>query len=244
MSELTRFNRQIMLQEVMNKGQDALKKTKVTLVGLGGLGCPAALYLTYAGIGNICLIDKDEVDLSNLNRQTLYYVEDIGKKKVLSAKKKLLKVNPEVHIETIIEELNDTNATKLLTGSDVVLDCLDNLPSKLALNRACFKLGLPFVHGAVYGFDGQVSLFIPGKTPCLECYLKLALKDNRTNRPFPVIGTTPGLIGIMQALEVIKYILQLESPMKGNVFILKTLSFEQFKLKIKKNDLCTTCMDL
>lgn len=238
--EIERYSRQILLPEIGKKGQERLKASSAGIVGLGGLGSPAALYLAYAGIGRIRLIDRDRVDLSNLNRQTLHTPSDIGRPKVQSAKDKLLKSNPQVHIEPMEGELNTKNAHNLLGGLDVVLDCLDNLPSRLLINEACFRLGTPFVHAAIHGFDGEISVFSPGETACYACYLG-ARRPPHSLTPFPVIGTTPGFFGVLQALEGIKRLLGLPSPVKGSMLLVRTLNFETFRIPIKKQTDCMVC---
>jgi len=172
--EHERYQRQLLLPEVQEEGQERLKNASVALIGVGGLGSPAATYLAYAGIGKLRLIDRDRVEASNLNRQTLHTPSDIGRPKVESAKDKLAKANPAVAIEACEEEFHAQSAERLLYDIDIALDCLDNLPSRILLNEACFRARIPFVHAAIHGFDGRsrpvrprkngLLFLLPGKT--------------------------------------------------------------------------------
>lgn len=239
-AETERYRRQILLPEIGNDGQERLKASKVGIVGVGGLGSPAALYTAYAGVGEIRLVDRDKVELSNLNRQTLHTPSDIGRPKVQSAKEKLLKANPQTQIEAVQAELTPKTAESLLKDLDIVLDCLDNLPSRLVLNEACFRLGIPFVHAAIHAFDGELSLFIPGKTACYACYLGARVPPS-SSTPFPVMGTTSGFFGVLQALEVIKQRLGLPSPFEGCMLLVRTLSLESFRIPISQRTECSAC---
>ena len=240
MQEHERYLRQLILPEVREEGQERLKSASVALIGLGGLGSPAATYLAYAGTGKLRLIDRDCVEASNLNRQTLHTPFDVGKPKVESAKEKLSKVNPFSVIEAFEEEFDDQNAGRLLSGMDIVLDCLDSISSRIVLNEACFRARIPFVHAAVHGFDGEIGLFVPGRTACYSCYLEKR-RPPLSSSPLPVLGTTPGLLGTLQALEAIKWILGIPSPLEGSIHFLRTLSLEFTRIRVIKREGCLAC---
>src|SRR4030042_4385574 len=200
--ELIRYDRQIMLSEIGEEGQEKLKKAQVFIAGAGGIGSSVALYLAAAGVGIIRIIDCDIVELSNLNRQTLHWHSDIGKAKTASAKKKLSKLNPDIKIEGINKEITETNVSGLVSDSDLIIDALDNLPTRFLLNKTAVEKNIPFFHGAIYGFEGRVMTVIPGKTACLRCIYHGVMPGEK----FPVIGVAPAFVGVIQATEVIKYI--------------------------------------
>jgi adenylyltransferase/sulfurtransferase len=185
--ELERYDRQIMLREIGEAGQEKLKRASVFIAGIGGLGSPAAIYLTAAGIGRIRLVDHDRVDRSNLNRQVLHWDNDIGRSKVESAAEKLKRLNPEVEIEAIEETITEANLGELLTGFDLIVDAMDNLPTRYLLNKAALDNNIPFFHGAIYGFEGRAMTIIPHKTACLRCVYRGVIPEEK----FPVIGVTP-----------------------------------------------------
>jgi len=188
-NELERYDRQIMIAEIGEEGQEKLKRARVFIAGTGGLGSSAAIYLTAAGVGKICVVDHDRVELTNLNRQVLHWDKDRGKKKVSSAKVKLKKINHEVKVETIEETITETNVFQLIAGFDVIVDAMDNLPTRYLLNKAAIEKNIPFFHGAVYGFEGRAMTILPGKTACLRCVYRGDIPKEK----FPVIvGYTSG----------------------------------------------------
>ena len=186
--ELTRYSRQIMIPNWNVEGQLRLKNAKVTIVGVGGLGCPVALYLTAAGVGRITLIDKEKIELSNLNRQVLHWSVDIGKFKTFSAIEKLSKLNPLIKFESYEEEIEKENIRELIKGSNVVVDCLDNWKTRFILNEACVSERIPLVHAGVHSWYGQITTIMPGKGPCLRCIL---LKTPKEEEKFPILGVRP-----------------------------------------------------
>ena len=200
--EQERYDRQIMIREIGQEGQGKLKRSRVVIAGAGGLGSPIAIYLTAAGIGMVRIIDHDEVVLSNLNRQILHWEEDIGRKKVDSAVTKLRKLNSAVEIEAIAETIAEGNVSKLVEGFDVIVDAMDNLPTRYILNRCAIEKKIPFFHGAVNGFAGRAMTILPGETACLRCMYRGPVPQEK----FPVIGVAPAVIGSIQATEVIKYL--------------------------------------
>jgi len=188
-NELERYDRQIMIAEIGEEEQEKLKRARVFIAGTGGLGSSAAIYLTAAGVGKICVVDHDRVELTNLNRQVLHWDKDRGKKKVSSAKVKLKKINHEVKVETIEETITETNVFQLIAGFDVIVDAMDNLPTRYLLNKAAIEKNIPFFHGAVYGFEGRAMTILPGKTACLRCVYRGDIPKEK----FPVIvGYTSG----------------------------------------------------
>ncbi|MCJ7785963.1 MAG: HesA/MoeB/ThiF family protein, partial [Desulfobacterales bacterium] len=201
-SERERYDRQIMIGEIGQEGQEKLKRSRVVIAGTGGLGSPIAIYLTAAGIGTIRVIDHDQVALSNLNRQILHWEEDVGRKKVDSARTKLRNLNSTVEIQAIAETITEENVFGLVDGCDAIVDALDNLPTRYILNRCAIEKNIPFFHGAVNGFEGRAMTVIPGETACLRCMYRGLVPQEK----FPVMGVAPAVIGSIQATEVIKYL--------------------------------------
>jgi len=235
--ELERYDRQIMLREIGKEGQEKLKKARVFIAGAGGLGSTAAIYLTAAGIGNIRIVDRDTVELSNLNRQVLHWDEDRGRSKVDSAFEKLKRLNPDVKIEAIQETITEANINSLLAGCELIVDAMDNLPTRYLLNKASLKHHIPFFHGAVYGFEGRAMTIIPPKTACLRCVYRGVPPEER----FPVMGTTPAVIGCIQATEVIKYILGIGKLLTNTLLNYDALNMEFRAFKVKKDPHCEHC---
>lgn len=235
--ERKRYDRQIMIKDIGEKGQEKLKKSRVVIAGAGGLGSPIAIYLASAGIGTIRIIDDDTVELSNLNRQILHWESDIGKNKIDSAKDKLRKLNSGINIEAICEKITEENASILLNGFDAIVDAMDNLPTRYIINRFAVEKQIPLFHGAVKGFEGRAMTIIPPKTACLRCLFRGDIPQEK----FPVIGVTPGIIGLIQATEVIKYLVGI-----GNLLINRLLLFDGIYMSfqefiVKKNPNCDHC---
>jgi adenylyltransferase/sulfurtransferase len=239
-SEQERYDRQIMIGEIGQEGQKRLKRSRVVIAGVGGLGSPIATYLTVAGIGMIRVIDHDQVTLSNLNRQILHWERDIGKKKVDSTRTKLKKLNSSVKIETIARTITEDNVSKLVDGCDVIVDAMDNLPTRYILNRCAIKNNIPFFHGAVNGFEGRVTTIIPGETACLRCLYRGPVPQEK----FPVIGVTPAVIGSIQATEVIKYLVGIGKLLTNRLLIYNGLEVTFTEFTISKNPNCDHCGSL
>ena len=220
------------------EGQLKLKNAKVTIVGVGGLGCPVALYLTAAGIGKITLIDKEKIELSNLNRQVLHWSVDIGKFKTFSAIEKLSKLNPLIKFESYEEEIEKENIRELIKDSNVVVDCLDNWKTRFILNEACVSERIPLVHAGVHSWYGQITTIMPGKGPCLRCILP---KNPKEEEKFPVLGVTAGVLGLLEALETIKIIVGLGKLLVGRILFFdgETSSFQEAQVQRKKD--CPVC---
>ena len=235
--ELERYDRQIMIEGFGKEGQEKLKRAKVFIAGVGGLGSPISMYLTVAGVGRIRIVDNDRVELSNLNRQVLHWDKDIGKRKVDSALKKLKQLNRGVEIEAIETTITEVNASQLVADSDLIVDAMDNLPTRYLLNKTAIDKGIPFFHGAVYGFEGRAMTIIPGKTACLMCVYRGAVPEGKS----PVIGVTPAAIGCIQAMEVIKYIVGIGELLTNRLLIYDGLNLKFSEFLVKKDPNCKHC---
>jgi molybdopterin/thiamine biosynthesis adenylyltransferase len=236
--ELERYDRQIMIYGFGKEGQEKLKKAKAFIAGAGGLGSPVTIYLAAAGIGTIRIADHDRVELSNLNRQVLHWEENIGGRKVDSAAAKLRKFNSGIKIETIADTITEANVSQLVADSDLIVDAMDNLPTRYLLNRAAIKKGIPFFHGAVYGFEGRAMTVIPGKSACLNCLYHGATVPKEK---FPVIGVTPAVIGCIQATEVIKYLVGLGDLLTDRLLNYDALRMKFTEFKINRDPNCEHC---
>ncbi len=184
------------------EGQECLQAATVLVAGAGGLGSPVLLYLAAAGVGRLIIADCDAVEETNLNRQVLHWEQDIGRMKVRSSEEKLRAFNPAVEIITVDEQITERNAARIAADALIIVDCLDNFAARFALNDAALRKDIPFVHGAVRGFHGQVTTMVPGRTACMRCLYASAPPP----APVPVLGTTAGVVGMIQANEVIKYL--------------------------------------
>ena len=214
------YSRQVILDELGWKGQRKLGKSKVAVVGVGGLGTVSSLYLALAGVGKLRLIDQDTVETPNLHRQILFSLDDLHYPKVEVAAERLEKINPLLEAEPVSENVNANNVETLLTGMDLVVDGLDNMFTRYLLNRACVKLGVTYIFGAAIGIEGNLSVFAPPETGCLECLLpNLSDDDLLTCDTRGVVGATPGIIGAMEAMEAIKVLAGIGSPLKGKLMI-------------------------
>ncbi len=235
--ELEKYDRQIMIRGFGEEGQEKLKRAKVFIAGAGGLGSAASMYLAAAGVGVIRVVDHDRVELSNLNRQVLHWDGDIGMSKVDSAREKLKKLNPEVEIEAIDEMITEANVSQLVAGFDLIVDAMDNLPTRYRLNKAALQKNIPFFHGAVYGFEGRAMTVIPGKTACLRCVYRGVTPEEK----FPVVGVTPAVIGCTQATEVIKYIVGIGELLTNRLLVYDGLNLKFTEFKVKKDPNCEHC---
>jgi adenylyltransferase/sulfurtransferase len=239
------YSRQIILKELGQKGQRRLRKAKVAVVGLGGLGTASSLYLALAGVGCLRLIDQDTVEVQNLHRQILYSPDDLNYPKVEASAKRLNKVNPMVKVERVPENLNAGNVEKLLSGMDCVVDGLDNMHTRYLVNRACAKLQIPYVFGAAIGIEGNLSVFAPPKTPCLECVLPdIEDSDMMTCDTRGVLGVTPGIIGTMQAMETIKALTGMGSTLKGKLMICDFSDMYFATIDVFKRKNCPACQGI
>lgn len=242
-NELERYSRHIVIPEVSLKGQKKLKSAKVCVVGAGGLGSPVLLYLAAAGVGNIGIIDFDKVSTSNLQRQVLYNESDVGKLKVEIAKYKLQALNPEIKIDTYYEKLTSANALEILNRYDIIVDGSDNFQTRYLVNDASVLLKKISVYGSIFRFSGQVTVFDTQSGACYRClYPEPPLPGEVPScEEAGVIGVLPGIIGSLQANEVIKIILGLGDTLKGKLIIFDSLKFEFKELKYEKNPDCPVC---
>ena len=230
-NEIERYSRQIILKDIGINGQKKLKKSKVLIVGLGGLGCPAAEYLSRAGVGTIGLIDHDRVSLSNIHRQSIFTASDIKKYKVDVVKQRIKKVNPHVNIRSFKKKIEDFNIKKIIKSFDIVIDGTDNFSSKFLINKFSKILKKVFISGAIGKFDGHIFGFNFSKKtkPCLESFYQGIPNNIATCEEDGVIGTVAGVVGNIQANEAIKYILNVGKCLNGKVLIINLLNLE-FKI--------------
>ncbi|MHC4150134.1 MAG: HesA/MoeB/ThiF family protein, partial [Planctomycetota bacterium] len=207
--QIERYSRQIILQEIGGVGQEKLLSSKVLIVGAGGLGAPAALYLAAAGVGTLGIIDSDSVDLSNLQRQVIHHTTDLGTEKVNSAKSKIQAINPDVTVRTYHTRATAENIAELIRYHDFVIDGTDNFPAKFLINDACYFEKIPFSHAGILRFDGQLITVLPGETTCYRCIFHAPPPDGvvPSCSQAGVLGALAGLIGCLQATEAIKYLL-------------------------------------
>ena len=237
------YSRQIILKELGVKGQQKLAKSKVAVVGVGGLGTVSSLYLALAGVGHLRLIDQDTVETANLHRQILYTIDDLHYPKAEVAAKRLEKLNPLLTAEPVSENMNTGNVEKLLAGVDLVVDGLDNMSTRYLINRACVKTGVPYVFGAAIGIEGNLSVLAPPETGCLECLLP-NMSDNDLMKcdTRGVVGATPGIIGAMQAMEAIKVLTGMGSPLKGKLMVCDFNDMYFTTVDTSKAANCPACM--
>ena len=243
--QLTRYSRHFMLPEVGEAGQAKLLAAKVLLLGAGGLGSPTALYLAAAGVGTLGIVDHDVVDLSNLQRQILHTNDRIGMPKVESARLTLEALNPDVRVVMHPERLSSENALEIFKDYDIIVDGCDNFPTRYLVNDACVLANKPNVHGSIFQFDGQASVFYPGKGPCYRClYPEPPPAEMAPScAEAGVLGVLPGLIGTIQALETIKLILGKGDPLVGKLICFNTLTMEIATLNLKRDAGCPMCGD-
>jgi molybdopterin/thiamine biosynthesis adenylyltransferase/rhodanese-related sulfurtransferase len=242
-AELLRYARHLSLPGVGREGQARLKAARVVVIGAGGLGSPAALYLAAAGVGTLGLVDSDRVELSNLQRQVLHGTAGVGRPKVLSAAERVADLNPHVRVVPIDERLTAANTRGILADFDVVVDGSDNFPTRYLVNDVCVWLGKPLVYGSIFRFEGQASVFHAAEGPCYRCLY--------AEPPPPglapscaeggVLGVLPGIIGSMQALEAIKLVLGAGDTLIGRLIVLDALRFSLRELKLRKDPDCPVC---
>ncbi len=239
-TERDRYQRQIMMDGFGEMGQEKLKQAKVFIAGAGGLGCAVSIYLAVAGVGQIRIVDRDVVELSNLNRQILHWDKDVARGKAESAGEKLRQMNSDIKIETIAESITEDNVLELVGDCHLIVDAMDNFPTRYLLNKAALSKNIPFFHGSVHGLDGLASTIIPGETACLRCIFP----EPPPVATFPVVGVTPGIIGLIQATEVIKYIVGIGELLKNRLLVWDGLSAKFGELIVNKDPHCRDCGSL
>ena len=240
-TELERYDRQIRINGLGKSGQSKLKEARVMVAGAGDLGCPASLYLVAAGVGYVAIVDRDTVELSNLNRQILHWSDDVGKSKSISTIEKLSQLNPEVKVEAIPKAITSDNAEELVNAFTVVVDGLDHWSTRFLLNKACVEERVPFVHAGIHSLYGQITTVLPGKGPCLQCILP---KTPPEEERFPVLGATAGALGLLEALETIKIITGLGEPLVGRMLHFDGESMSFHEIKVERRHDCPVCGSL
>jgi molybdopterin/thiamine biosynthesis adenylyltransferase len=241
--QLLRYSRQIMLPQVDVAGQEKLLVSHALVIGAGGLGSPAAIYLAAAGIGQLSIVDDDVVELSNLQRQILHHDADIGKQKTVSAREMLATINPDVTVIAIPERLQGENLDSVIDSVDVVLDCSDNFATRFAVNAACVKHRTPLVSGAAVRLEGQLAVFLPGRenSPCYNCLYREGGEEDQTCSGNGVLSPIVGIIGSLQAMEAIKVILGLGETLSGRLVLFDAMTHEWRTLKVPRDPECPVC---
>ncbi|MDE0138847.1 MAG: molybdopterin-synthase adenylyltransferase MoeB [bacterium] len=243
--QMRRYDRHIRLPEIGEAGQRKLLDSRVMIVGAGGLGSPAALYLAAAGVGTLGLVDHDRVDISNLQRQVLHSTRTVGNPKVESARDTIRALNPDVSVQTMDQRLGASNALEILDGYDIIIDGADNFPTRYLINDVSIHLQIPVVHGSVFRFEGQVSLFDPADGPCYRCLFpeppapELAPNCEEAG----VLGVLPGVVGTLQAAEAIKWLVGVGEGLTGRLLTLDVLSQRFRILRFSQNPDCASCRD-
>jgi len=235
-----RYRRHLQLPDVGPEGQARLLAARALLVGLGGLGSPAALYLAAAGVGTLGLVDFDTVELGNLQRQIVHGTDRLGQRKPASAAQAIHALNPDVRVVEVAERLTDASASRLVAGYDIVLDCTDNLPARYALNAAAVRAGIPLVHAGVQGYEGQLTVFWPPAGPCYRCLFP----NPPPSEMVPVgglLGVVPGVLGVLQAAEALKLLLGIGEPLVGRLLLYDALEVSFEFVRLRRDPRCPTC---
>ena len=241
--EILRYSRHLIMPEVGLKGQEKLKDTRVLCVGTGGLGSPLSVYLAAAGVGTIGLVDFDVVDESNLQRQIVHGTSDVGKRKVVSARESLAEINPNVNVELHETRLTSENALEILESYDLVADGTDNFPTRYLVNDACVMLGKPNAYGSIFRFEGQASVFCHPDGPCYRCLYPEPPPPGLVPSCAEggVLGILPGIVGLIQATEVIKLALGIGEPLVGRLLLYDALAMRYREMKVRKDPACPVC---
>ncbi len=243
-NQLLRYSRHILLPQIGYEGQDKLVNSHALIVGAGGLGAPAALYLAAGGVGKLTICDFDVVDLTNLQRQIIHTTQSVGLNKAVSAKQTLQTINPEVIVETVLKKSTEEAFTALINNVDVVIDCSDNFATRYALNRICFKLNKPLVSGAAIGFEGQITVydFRNEVSPCYNCLFPDTGENSETRcADNGVFAPLVGMIGTTQANEAMKLLLGIGKSLQGRLLLLDALAMEWREIKLKRDAACKVC---
>jgi len=235
--ERERYERQIILTDFGEAGQEKLKQARVLIVGVGGLGCPLALYLSAAGIGSIGLLDHDIVEWSNLNRQILHWEENVGGDKVRSAAEKIRRLNSATEVRELRVSLSAENALEIVSGHDLILDALDDLSVRQILNHAAVQARIPMIYGGINGMNGMTTWILPGRTPCLKCLFPERLDKEM----FPVVGTTPGIVAMIQATEAVKYLVGIGDLLAGRLLVYDGLTMKFSEIEVQRDPNCVVC---
>jgi molybdopterin/thiamine biosynthesis adenylyltransferase len=238
-----RYSRHLLIPEVGIEGQQKLLDARVLLIGAGGLGSPSALYLAAAGVGTLGIVDDDDVDLTNLQRQVIHNSERVGEPKVESAMRTIAALNPDVEVEPHRTRLNRDNVLDLIRDYDVIVDGADNFPTRYLLNDAAVRLRKPVVHASILGFDGQLTVFVPYEGPCYRClYPQPPPADLAPScGANGVLGVLPGIMGLLQANETIKLVIEKGEPLVGRLLLFEALSTQFTELKVRRDAECPVC---
>jgi len=243
-NQLLRYSRHILLPQIGYEGQEKLTKSHALIVGAGGLGAPAALYLAASGVGKLTICDFDNVDLTNLQRQIIHTTASVGINKAVSAQQTLYEINPEVVVNTVQQKSTEAQITKLVNGADVVIDCSDNFATRYALNRVCFATKKPLVSGAAIRFEGQITVFDfrHENSPCYHCLFPDAGEDQEMRcADNGVFSPLVGMIGTTQAAEALKLIMNIGDSLQGRLLLLDALSMEWRTIKLARDPKCLVC---
>ncbi len=235
--EKRRYARQMIIPGWGEAAQRRLKASQVFIAGAGGLGSPVSFNLAVAGIGHIRICDFDAPELSNLNRQFLHDDSRLGMNKAESAKLSLARLNPNIQIEAVPEKIDEANVDRLVGDANLILDCMDNYPTRFILNACAVRKKIPLVHGSIWGFEGRVTFIQIPETACLSCIFKGA----PPREVFPVLGATPGITGTIQAMEAIKYLAGVGSLLKGRLLCCDYLEMKFFEVKVRRDPACPVC---
>jgi len=241
--QLERYRRNIMLEQIGEAGQGKLLSSKVLIIGAGGLGSPAALYLAAAGVGTIGIVDADKVELANLQRQIIHHTGDIGADKVASAKSKMRAVNPDVSVRTYRQRVKADNIRGIIREYDFVIDATDNFPAKFLINDACYFERRPFCHGGVLRFEGQLITVLPGQTTCYRCIFGSVPPAGAmpASSQVGVLGVVPAVIGSLQATEAIKFLLGAGELLTGALLTYNSLTMDFRRVNLNRNPKCLLC---
>lgn len=235
--DLTRYNRQMMIEGWAGEGQARLKASRVFIAGAGGLGSPVSIYLAVAGVGELRISDADRLELSNLNRQILHSDQRVGELKSVSAEKTLRALNPQLNVVASSDYIDADSIDRLAGRPDIIVDCLDNFETRYVLNAYCVAHKIPLVHGAIWGMTGQVTFVHSPETPCLKCLIP----ESPPKELFPVVGVTPGIIGCIQAMEVLKHLVGVGSTLKGRLLLFDGEEMQFHSLTLRRMPSCPVC---
>jgi molybdopterin/thiamine biosynthesis adenylyltransferase len=238
-SERQRYERQLIMPEISESGQTKIRNASIFIAGIGGLGSISAFYMTAMGAGRIRLVDRDRVQLSNLNRQIMHHTSDVGKWKTRSAGEKLTHLNPDSQLEPIRESITQDNVLDLVRGCDLILDATDNQITRKVLNSAAIALQIPFIYGGINGFTGMVSTFRPKATACFECIFPDA--PNQPAGPIGVLGPVPGLVASLQCIEAVKVILDLDPSLMNRLLRINGWNMSFKTTHLTRNEDCNVC---
>ena len=235
--DISRYDRQVRISGWGRLGQNRLKHASLMVAGVGGLGCSSALLLACAGVGRLRIVDRDLVEITNLNRQTLHWEKDVGSSKAYSVRDKLSEMNSDIEIEALEMEIDKDSVGGLLDGVEGIIDGLDNFETRYLLNREAVKRGIPFFHGSVFALEGRATTIVPGRSPCLKCIYESGSKPGI----FPVAGPIPTIIGSIQAMEAIKFFIRTGELLLGRMLVFDGEDLTFSEIEVRRNPDCPVC---